>query len=100
MAGSFVDQVNQTGVSALGFERHVAVSGISDQDLFATMHEFFEQVRIVHFRGAGVHRMNQAAAGIDSDVGLHSKVPLAGFLGGTHLRISLAPALPTVRAPV
>ena len=62
MAGSFVDQVNQTGVSALGFERHVAVSGISDQDLFATMHELFEQVRIVHFRGAGAYGMNQAAA--------------------------------------
>ena len=53
------------------------------------MQQVTQLVEVMLVGGGGHQAVGQAAAGIDTNMGLHAKVPLIAFLGLMHLRIAL-----------
>ena len=59
------------------------------RDRFLTVQQVAHLIEVMLVGVGGHQAVGQAAAGIDTNMGLHAKVPLIAFLGLMHLRIAL-----------
>ncbi len=58
-------------------------------ELAAAMKQITQLIEVMLVGRGGDQAVGQATLGIDTNVGLHAKVPLIAFLGLMHLRIAL-----------
>ena len=64
------------------------VAGVGVDDLVIGTHQVGCLVQVMDVRGRRGERVDVSGAGIDTDVGLHSEVPLVALLRLMHLRVT------------
>lgn len=78
-------QYQEGSLTAVAAEEQV----VPASELAAAMKQITQLIEVMLVGRGGDQAVGQATLGIDTNVGLHAKVPLIAFLGLMHLRIAL-----------
>ena len=66
------------------------VTSVTEDTLFITVQQITGRYDVVNIGSGGIYAVNQSERVVDSDMHLHTEVPLVAFLGLVHFRIALA----------